>query len=76
VIADVAYAEFEADAKKHPKIATKLSKNQDMVCFLRDNFDARVVFMADRVQFSAPAKHVEEVKPIIKSLMQNLAEDL
>jgi hypothetical protein len=76
VTADVTYAEFEADAKKHPKIATKLSKNQDIVYFLRENFDARVVIMADRVQFSAPAKHIEEVKPIIKTLIQQLAEDL
>jgi len=47
-----------------------------MVYSLRDNFDARVVIMADRVQFSAPAKHIEEVKRIIETLIQQLAEDL
>jgi hypothetical protein len=69
VTADVKYARFEVEAKKHPKISSKLSKTTEMFFFLWDNFKANVSIMADRIQISAPAKHMKEVKHTIETLI-------
>lgn len=73
---DVMFADFEPNPSKHPKLVEKLSQNQDLRDFLRDNFGARVVVFNNRVQYQAAAKSIEEIQPIVETFIRQIIEEL
>lgn len=76
VTKEIAFSEFEPDKSKYAKITDLINKNIDLKTFLRDDLDARIIVMLDRVQYTAPTRNVEEARSIIKAFLEQVVEEI